>query len=117
MLKKTSKNLETSCIAQWKSDLNEQNVHYTTINKLANHYRYCLLFSCVFKSFRLMHDIVLNSKFIIYSRLILQILSLSIFYRKLSNISHANSSRIVPSFEMPSSLLGAPTVLNQMRFA
>ena len=55
-------------------------------------------------------------KFIVSSKLIYQILSLNIFYKKLLNICHANCSRIMSRFAMPSRLLIFPTVLNQMRF-
>lgn len=42
-------------------------------------------------------------------------LSLNVFPKNLLNIFHANCSQIVPSFEMPSRLIGAPTVLSEMR--
>ena len=47
---------------------------------------------------------------------ILQILSLTFFHKKLQKVCHANCSRVVSSFPTPSRLLGAPTIINQMRF-
>ena len=77
--------------------------------------RFYQRFACVFKSFYLKHDIAQNTKFTISSTFILEMLSLRIFHKKL-NICHATCSRIGPSSAMPSSLLGAPIVLDQMRF-
>ena len=53
-------------------------------------------------------------KFIIFSNFILQILSLNFFHKKLLNLCYANCSRTVSNFAMPSRLLAAPTVLNQI---
>ena len=72
-----------------------------------------LSFVCVFKSFPLKYAIAHNSKkYIIYSKLILQILSMNIFHKKLLNICLVNCSRNVSNFAMPSRLLGAPTVFS-----
>lgn len=76
-----------------------------------------LILLLCFKSFCLRHDVARNStKFIISSKLILQILSVSIFYKKLLNICHPNGYRVVPSFRMDSKVLEAPTLLNHMTF-
>ena len=65
------------------------------------------------------HDIAQNStKFSISnisSKFILQILSVNIFHNKVQNVCHANCSRVVSSFAIPSGLR-APTALNQMGF-
>ena len=42
---------------------------------------------------------------------------LTFFIKKLFDTYHTNCSRVIPSFSMRSGPLGAPTVLNQMRFA
>ena len=63
------------------------------------------------------HDIAHSStKFITFSKFILQILSLNILHKKTIEYLSWNYSRIVLSFAILSILLGAPTDLNKRRF-
>lgn len=100
-------------LSQRKADQSHANIIESKIIPI----KALLILLLCFKSFCLRHDVARNStKFIISSKLILQILSVSIFYKKLLNICHPNGYRVVPSFRMDSKVLEAPTLLNHMTF-
>ena len=84
--------------------------HNSTIFKvLLNLFRLCFLNCFIYgTTIAFVHN---STKFTFFSKLIIWILSLNIFHKKLLNICHANCSLILLNFAIPSRLLAAPTVL------
>ena len=81
----------------------------TIFKVLLNLLRLCFLNCFIYSTtIAFVHN---STKFTFFSKLIIWILSLNIFHKKLLNICHANCSLILLNFAIPSRLLAAPTVL------